>query len=236
MTPEARDNLFRTAKIAVIVMAIGSVFLIPFWWTFGPAIQHSIEHPETTVESRSDIDRLPSHVERLAGPTLSDEDLEYLAQRVAVTELDLGDNSIVTDEGMRHVARIRGLNHLSLYRTNVTDAGIRHLRKTPLEYINLWETQIGDKSLGYIAEMGSMKQLQIKNCSRVTDAGVAKLAPLEDLWMVNLSGCTRITDKSIHTLTDMPSVSFIQVFDCPKLTDGAIDEFLAAFPNREVHR
>jgi len=236
MTPEARENSIRALKIAVIVMAIGSVFLIPFLWIFGPAIQHSIEHPETTVESRSDIDRLPSHVERLAGPTLSDEDLEYLAQRVAVTELDLGDNSIVTDEGMRHVATIRGLNHLSLYRTNVTDAGIRHLRKTPLEYINLWETQIGDKSLGYIAEMGPMKQLQIKNCNGVTHAGVARLAPLEHLWMVNLSGCTRITDKSIRTLTEMPSVEFIQVFDCPKVTNAAIDEFLAAVPNREVHR
>lgn len=236
MTPEARDNLIRTVKIAAVVMGIGGVFLIPFLWTFGPAIQHSIEHPETTVESRSDIDELPSHVERLAGPTLSDEDLEYLSQRTSVNELDLGDNSFVTDEGMRHVAKIKGLQKLYLNRTNITDAGIRQLRKTPLTYINLWETQIGDKSLGYIAEMGSMKQLQIKNCSRVTDAGVAKLAPLGDLWMVNLSGCSRITDKSIHTLTHMPSVSFIQVFGCPKITDTAIDDFLAAAADREVHR
>ncbi|MEZ5992038.1 MAG: hypothetical protein R3E76_06775 [Planctomycetota bacterium] len=236
MDNETRSNWRRGLVIGAIVMGVGLFFFVPFWSTFGPAIRYSIDNPETTVESRADIDALPDHVERLAAPTLDDSDLEYLAQRVSVTELDLGDNPNVSDDGMRHVATIKRLEHLSLIRTNVSDKGIRHLRKVPLTYIALWHTKIGDKSLGYIAEPGTMKQLQIKGCRNITDKGVAKLSRLEHLWMVNLCECTQITDKSVDTLSKMPSVNFIQVFDCPHVTDAAIDRFENAQPGRTVHR
>lgn len=236
MDQETKSKWVRGLVVGAIVMGAGLFFFVPFWSTFGPAIRHSIDNPETTVESRADIDGLPAHVDRLAAPTLNDSDLEYLAQRVSVTELDLGDNSNITDDGMRHVADIQRLEHLSLIRTEVTDKGMRHLRRLRLTYIALWHTQVGDMSLGYIAEMETMKQLQLKDCKNITDNGVAKLSKLEHLWMVNLGGCVQITDKSVNTLSKMPSVSFIQVFDCPKVTDAAISRFENAQPGRTVHR
>lgn len=230
------SRLKKLMPIAIPVVIFLVVFIWPLWSIFGTSVMHNIENPETTVHSRSDIDELPPQVNRLAAPTLNDNDLEYLASKVSVTELNLGDNRNFTDVGLKHVAKLKGLEHLSMDRTNVTDAGIKHLRKVPLVYINLWHTRIGDRSLGYVAEMGTMKQLQIKGCSAVTDKGVAKLSSLNQLWMVNLSGCNKITDKSVKTLSDMPSVNFIQVFDCPKVSDAAVNDFLSAQPNRTLHR
>jgi hypothetical protein len=203
---------------------------------FGAAIRHEQENPTTYVMTSAEIDSLPDFVNRLNAPTLTDADLARLADRVAVNELDLGDNPNVTDDGMRHVARIAGLHHLSLYSTAVTDAGIRHLRGLPLTYINLWHTSIGDESLGYIAEMKPMKQVQIKDCQAVTDAGVAKLVALENLQIVNLGECRRITDESVRLLSGIPSVEFIQVFRCPNISQQAINEFLSVHPDRTVHR
>lgn len=229
----------RKRRIAVIAGTVLVALLLvgwPIWRIFGPAIKHSIENPETTVESRADIDALPSHVDRLAAPTLADDDLEYLASRVSVRELDLADNSNLTDDGLRHVAKLRGLERLSLIGTGVTDKGIRHLRKLPLTYIALSETGVGDDALAYVGEMSPMKQLQIRNCRRVTDKGVLKLKKLNQLWIVNLSGCNQITDRSVRALSDMPSVNFIQVFDCPNVSGAAVDEFLGAQSGRTVHR
>jgi hypothetical protein len=226
----------RVAVVAAIGLGLVLLVIWPLWRIFGPAIEHSIENPVTTVESRDDIENLPSHVDRLSAPSLSDSDLEYLSSRVSVRELDLGDNPNITDEGLRHVARIQGIEHLSLIRTGISDKGIRHLRKLPLIYIALWHTQTGDEGLGYIAEMAPMKQLQLKDCQRVTDKGVLKLKKLNHLWMVNLSGCNRITDRSVEALSDMPSVNFIQVFDCPNVSDDAVDQFLGAQQGRTLHR
>lgn len=229
----------RTRRIGVIVaIAVGVVLLVvwPFWQIFGPAIEHSIKNPETTVESRADIDTLPPQVDRLAAPALSDSDLEYLASRVSVRELDLADNPNVTDDGLRHVAKLKGLEDLSLIGTGVTDKGIRHLRKLPLTYLALSETGVGDEALGYVGELTQMEQLHLRNCRRVTDIGVSKLVKLKQLWMLNLSGCSKITDRSVRALSGMPSVNFIQVFDCPNVSDGTVDEFLSAQQGRTLHR
>jgi hypothetical protein len=202
---------------------------------FGPAIRHEQENPLTRIMTAAEIDSLPAIVNRLEAPALTDADLARLAERVSVRSLNLGENPYITDDGMRHVAAIKGLESLYLGRTAVTDAGIRHLRGLSLTYINLWHTAIGDEALGYIAEMQTIQQLQIKDCPAVTDAGVARLAGLEHLWMVNLSYCSQITDDSIRTLSAMPKVEFIQILNCPNVSPRAISEFKDARPGRTIH-
>jgi hypothetical protein len=92
-----------------------------------------------------------------------------------VTELRLGGSKALTDEGIRHLARLPGLRTLDLGGTAITDAGLSVLRHLPaLERISLSGT-------------------------RITDAGAVHLAACEELSQVDLSW-TRTGDGAIGTL------------------------------------
>ncbi len=207
-----------------------------FWSVFGPAIQYSWEHPKTEVRDSKDIANLPEYVERIESRTMSDADLEKLAARVSVKELDLNDNITVTDAGLAHISKIQRLEELFLDDTNITDKGVKFLRSTKLTQLNLWNTQVSDVSLNYISEIKSMTQLHLKGCSRVTDSGVAKLAKLQNLWMLNLTNCRGITNASLVALAKCPSLRYLQVFDCPNITANGVKDFQKQLPGCEVDR
>jgi len=209
---------------------------LAFWSVFGPAIQYSWEHPSVEVKDAKDIRELPPYVERVESTTLADGDLAELANRSSIKNLNLGHNPNITDAGLVHVARIKGLEELNLIETSVTDKGVRSLRKVPLTYLALWHTQISDTSLGYIAEMEPMKQLQLKGCLRITDTGVAKLGKLRNLWMLNLMGCSGITNKSLKALAACPRLSLLQINDCAGISDAGIAEFKKSRPDCQLIR
>lgn len=218
-----------------VLLALVLVFTM-FWSVFGPAIQYSLEHPKTEVKDAKDIANLPEYVERIESKTMSDADLERLAARVAVKELDLNDNIVFTDAGLAHVAKIQRLEELFLDDTNVTDKGVKFLRSTKLTQLNLWNTQVSDAGLTYVSEIKSMTQLHLKGCSRVTDAGVAKLTRLQNLWMLNLTNCSGITDASLVSLAKCDSLTYLQVFDCPRISARGVEELRQQRPGCRVDR
>ncbi len=106
---------------------------------------------------------------------MTDDVLERVCRVDCVTALDLGGSQRLTDEGLRHLARLRRLRHLDLRGTAITDRGVAVLGELPaLETISLAHT-------------------------RISDAGVASLAPCQELRRVDLSG-TRTGDGAIRSL------------------------------------
>lgn len=92
-----------------------------------------------------------------------------------LVSLRLGGSRGVTDEGLRHLARLPNLRQLDVSGTAITDEGLKVLRELPtLESINLAWT-------------------------RTSDAGTAELAHLHGIVDVNLSG-TRNGDGAIRAL------------------------------------
>ena len=67
----------------------------------------------------------------------------------AVTALDLGGSKALTDDGLRHLARLPRLKHLDLSGTAITDRGLAVLRDLPaLETLSLGWTRITDDGCG----------------------------------------------------------------------------------------
>ena len=98
-----------------------------------------------------------------------------------VTDLNLAGSKRLTDEGVRHLARLPGLKHLDLSGTAVTDRGLEVLRELPtLESVSLAMT-------------------------RVTDRGVAHLAPCQELRRVNLAW-THTGDAALKALAGKPKL------------------------------
>jgi hypothetical protein len=106
---------------------------------------------------------------------MTDTMLPEVAKVESVTSLNLAGSKTVTDDGIRHIARLPNLRHLDLGGTAVTDRGLAVLRELPnLETVSLALT-------------------------RVTDAGIAHLANCDELREVNLIG-TRAGDGAIRAL------------------------------------
>lgn len=99
-----------------------------------------------------------------AAGQMTDAMIRDVSQIGHLSALRLGGSRGVTDEGLRHLARLPGLRHLDLSGTGITDRGLEALRDLPgLEEISLAWTG-------------------------VTDAGIANLSGCERLANVNLQG------------------------------------------------
>jgi hypothetical protein len=109
----------------------------------------------------------------LRGRDLTDDGLADVAVLKNVISLNLRDTQI-TSAGLVHLKGLTKLRRLHLERTKVGDEGIANLVNLPdLEYLNLYATMITDKSLDQLAGLKNLKQLYVWQTD-VTDAGVAR--------------------------------------------------------------
>ena len=108
------------------------------------------------------------------GRALTDEQLAPVAELDTVVALNLRDTQI-TGAGLVHLKGLTGLRRLHLERTSIDDAGIANLAGlTNLEYLNLYSTKITDVGLAHLASLKNLEQLYLWQ-TEVTDDGVAKL-------------------------------------------------------------
>jgi hypothetical protein len=152
---------------------------------------------------------------------MTDELLDDLCRRVpTLTAIGLSGCREITDDGLRHLARLASLQHLDLTGTAVTDGGLEVLRHLPnlrtlslagnrvtgdglavlahcheLEDLRLWAPQAGDAALRALAGKSSLRRLEIA----LSDAGLPWLRelPLFKAWEGNEAEL-RLLDK--HSL------------------------------------
>ncbi len=73
-------------------------------------------------------------------------------------------------------------------------------------YLNLSGTEISDVGLRYITQfLGQLQRLEISNCWKLSDAGLAQLASsdgktAETLQELNVSGCKGVTNTGLQHL------------------------------------
>ena len=73
------------------------------------------------------------------------------------------------------IGRLKTLRFLDLYRTNVTNANLQHLRKLPrLEGLNLSSTEVSDPAVDEIMKLESLRSLCLGNVA-ITPEAVARL-------------------------------------------------------------
>lgn len=109
--------------------------------------------------------------------------------------------------------------------------------------LDLWNTQLGDEALKLFGTMPKLTTLNIKNCAKITDAGIAELAKSQSLASLNLSengkatgddGNPLITNKSLESLKGCKSLKELNIYLCPSLTEDAIKDFTQARPDVKV--
>ena len=111
------------------------------------------------------------------GGLMTDAVLERLAQLDLVTSLHLESSRRVTDEGLRHLARMQRLERLDLSGCSITDTGLAVLRQLP-----------------------ALREFYLYHHHGISDAGLANLAFCEQIERVDLLG-SHAGDGVIRALT-----------------------------------
>ncbi|MBO0698461.1 MAG: DUF1080 domain-containing protein, partial [Zavarzinella sp.] len=84
-------------------------------------------------------------------------------------------NTGMTDDGLKHLARLPLLEQLHAEKTKVTDAGLAHLAAAPkLRGLFLQDTALTDAAVGHLKKLAGLKELHLEGTG-VTDAGRAEL-------------------------------------------------------------
>ena len=158
-----------------------------------------IAHP--VITSRLDV--LSSVVE--ANGQMTDEMLERISHLEHVVSLRLSNSKSVTDEGVRHLARMPQLRVLDLSQTGITDRGLEVLRHLPnLESLSLVFTRVTDAGLEHLRGSHSLERLNLM-WTNTGDGAIRALAGkrrLSHLWSGN-----NLTDSGLTALHDLPVFS-----------------------------
>jgi hypothetical protein len=104
------------------------------------------------------------------------------------------------DEGFKHVGRCRDLQALWLMDCEETgDEATTHISGlSTLEKYYASSTKITDRSLAVLATMHSLTDIQLSDCFRVTDAGIAELAALPRLRLLDLEAMPGVSNGSLR--------------------------------------
>ncbi len=117
-------------------------------------------------------------------------------------QLSKGDLVVVKVVAIR---RLKGLRHLDLARTQITDAGLEPLAELPqLKLLNLDSTAITDAGLAQLEPLSVLRDLKLR-WTKVTSAGVGKLqAALPDCkieWNAALRTSVPLTPEAVGDAT-----------------------------------
>jgi hypothetical protein len=108
----------------------------------------------------------------------------------------------ITDVGLGHLKRVRGLKMVRLDGSHVTDAGLESLRSHDLVWLILeHDSQVTDAGLAHLAGMTRLIWLELPGAD-LTGAGLAHLDQLDQLRTLVLAG-TDLDDKALAHLAKL---------------------------------
>ena len=209
---------------------------------------------DDTMAAVAGLDQLESlHFNN--GVTLSDGSLAHLSGLTRLERLDLQRSVGLTNRGLSHLGKLTNLRELNLNETSVSDASLESLRGIRgLEHLYLAHTKLTDAGLARIRQQwgNSLQSLIILGAPGVTDAGMVHFrgmvklrnlylyrTPVTDAGLANLSGLTDlvrldipgslITDASLVHLRGLKKLQRMNV-DQTSVSNKGLDALKAELP------
>lgn len=115
----------------------------------------------------------------------------------------------IADAGIASIARLRGLNYLSIEDTKITNNGSQLLGAlTELESLSISfsPSLTGDGGAGAWRNLTKLRHLHPEYCKGLTDDFIEAIAPLTELKTLVLNGCAGMTDAGVAKLAMFPNL------------------------------
>jgi hypothetical protein len=141
---------------------------------------------------------------------MTDALLAEVSRVETLTALGLSGCKAVTDEGVRHLARLPALQHLDLSGTSITDAGLQVLRDLPrLRTLSLAWTRVTEEGIGALAHCHELERVNLFVIprpgdpwpARTGDAALEALAGKRQLRHLEIA----LTDGGLPLLHELPA-------------------------------
>jgi hypothetical protein len=115
----------------------------------------------------------------------------------------------VSDAALEELGDLSAIEAISLDSTAVSDEGLRHLVRYPLQWINLADTSVGDLGLGHFKGHPTLEGLELSTTS-VGDAGVEVLVSCPRIWKLHLAN-SALTDAGVRHLVKMKKLKYLDL-------------------------
>ncbi|MEX2120738.1 MAG: hypothetical protein WD847_14195 [Pirellulales bacterium] len=159
----------------------------------------------------------------------ADRDLVVFEKLPGVTTLELGRNPGITDVGLIHLAGLKKLRVLYLYRTGVTGPGLKHLGAlSNLESLSLDHSLVRDEGLAHLRNLAKLRWLQLSN-TKITDNGLMHLSAIRSLENLGLSN-TDVTDAGLEYLRQLHGLKDLSLHGT-NVTGKGVADLKKAIPN-----
>lgn len=165
--------------------------------------------PATPSQPPVDEDRVLREISALRGVDMDDDRLKQLAalsspRRESVTKLDLHGSS-VSDEGIALLTALPNLAELNLEDTRVTPASLDHVKELKhLTSLNLkYCTWGAEESLQPLLQLSELRELLLRH-TQIGDPALATLAQIKTLRVVDISDNHPVSVQGIAELTKLP--------------------------------
>lgn len=161
-----------------------------------------------------------------------DADLVPIAGLKGLTHLDLDDTQ-VTDSGFVYLARLKKLEVLSLTNSRVGDAGLMHL--SGLKQVkDLWldGTLVTDEGMMHLSGLTELNFLNLDGME-ISGAGLVHLSGLTKLETLSLTN-TRVGDTSLQHLSALKQIEVLWL-DGTRVTDAGLVHLAGLTRLRLIH-
>jgi hypothetical protein len=140
---------------------------------------------------------------------VSDDDLKHVARLSELRHVDL-EGTDISDKGVFNLEPLKKLAFLGVDKTTITGEAIKSIGKhVTLLSLVIGHNDLDDECYKHLNSLKKLRMLQIDN-THISDKGVAYAAKLPALQVVKLSGNNRVTDRTMALFANT-KVKFINV-------------------------
>ena len=127
---------------------------------------------------------------------------------------------VVTDADLATILDPARIRNLSLGRTAITDAGMKHLAGCAnLAWLDLSLTRVGDEGLAAIKDCRKLKQIFLEG-TKITDASLPLIGGFQELEELDLSA-VRVSDDALAAVGGLKKLKVLYLTNSP-LTDKCL--------------
>jgi hypothetical protein len=163
---------------------------------------------------------------------INDASMAALRAFPNLTYLEVDNAERVTNAGMAHLVYLPHLVTFNFaWSTGISDTGLAYLRLLPdLATLSLPWSGVSDVALQYLQPLTKLAILELRECKRMTGAGLAYLKAARNLATLDLAGMTQLTDVGLQHIGALRALTKLDLSHCPQVSRQGI-VYLRDLPN-----
>ncbi|HEX3727483.1 MAG TPA: hypothetical protein VHV08_14615, partial [Pirellulales bacterium] len=184
----------------------------------------AVSHAAEPAQAESgEVPQVIGEIEKIGGRVARDSS-------GAVTGVDLSE-ARPKDFDFTLLSKLPALVRLELYGAEVTDRALEAVGALKLRELVLENTEITDKGVPQLARLTTLKSLNLRRSSYLTDASLASLDKLTGLEQLHLL-YNNFGNAGMESVAKLPKLRVLDLRGCVMITDDGIAK-LAALKNLE---